>query len=109
MAKDVTGVLDDLDFGDSVPDAPTPNSINLAPIDPKRNYSQYYTPKPRYGSKGGRLGRGSVEKSERKVQFSLTCTSTQKELFYAAAKHDGRSVSNFICQAVEEYIKNHEL
>lgn len=108
MAKDVNGVLNGLDFGDSVQDNPTP-TINPAPIDPKRNYSQYYKPKPRYGSKGGRLGRGSVEKSERKVQFSLTCTSTQKDLFYKAAKNDGRSVSNFVCKAVEEYIKNHEL
>ena len=109
MAKDETGVLNGLEFGDSVQDDPTPNPINLAPIDPTRNYSQYYKPKPRYGSKGGRLGRGAVEKKERKVQFSLTCTSTQKELFYTAAKNDGRSVSNFVCKAVEEYIKNHEL
>lgn len=80
-----------------------------AEVDPTRNYSPYYIPKPKLGSKGGKLGRGSVPESERKVQFSLTCTPAQKEMFAEAAKKEKRKLPDFICIAVEEYIQNHNL
>lgn len=75
----------------------------------KRSYSPYYTPKPKKGSKGGTLGRGAVDESQRKMQFSLTCTSEQKKRFMEAAKKDKRKLPDFICMAVEEYIENHDL
>lgn len=118
------GVTDGLDFGTGTeeitqqPDATAKSAkkrkdparkITEAEIDPNRNYSPYYTPKPKLGSKGGTLGRGAVDKSERKVQFSLSCTPAQKERFMEAAKKDDRSLPNFICKAVEEYIENHNL
>lgn len=78
-------------------------------IDPNRCYSPYYTPKPKKGSKGGSLGRGPVDASERKVQFSLTCTPAQKKRFMEAAQNDKRKLPEFICTAVEEYIENHNL
>ena len=78
-------------------------------IDSNRSYSPYYTPKPKKGSKGGILGRGAVDESQRKIQVSLTCTSAQKERFAQAAKKDKRKLPDFICIAVEEYIKNHRL
>ena len=80
-----------------------------AEVDPNRNYSPYYTPKPKLGTKGGTLGRGAVPKEERKVQFSLTCTPAQKERFKEAAQKDHRKLPDFICLAVEEYIENHNL
>lgn len=85
------------------------NKIIKATIDPNRNYSPYYTPKPKLGTKGGTLGRGAVPEEERKVQFSLTCTPAQKERFKEAAQKDHRKLPDFICLAVEEYIKNHNL
>lgn len=86
------------------------NTENVAAeIDPNRNYSPYYTPKPKLGTKGGTLGRGAVSEEERKVQFSLTCTPAQKERFKEAAQKDHRKLPDFICLAVEEYIENHNL
>lgn len=84
-------------------------NILAAEIDPNRNYSPYYTPKPKLGSKGGVLGRGAVDKSKRKVQFSLTCTPDQKKRFSEAAKKEKRKLPDFICLAVEEYMENHDL
>ncbi len=80
-----------------------------AEVDPNRTYSQYYKPRPQLGSRGGVLGRGAVPKSERKIQFSMTCTQPQKERFADAAQKVGRTLPNFICTAVEEYIENHKL
>ena len=122
-------VADGLDFGNEVeetivskenapseplstqkpPKAPAKKVVEEAEIDPTRNYSPYYTPKPKKGSKGGTLGRGAVDAEERKVQFSLTCTPAQKQMFADAAKKDRRKLPDFICIAVEEYIKNHGL
>ena len=48
-------------------------------------------------------------KSERKIQFSMTCTQLQKERFAEAAQKVSRTLPNFICIAVEEYIENHNL
>lgn len=90
--------------------APEQKSVIIkAKVDPNRYYSPYYTPKPKLGSKGGTLGRGAVDKSERKVQFSLTCTPTQKKIFSEAAKKEKRKLPDFICLAVEEYIERHNL
>ena len=119
------GVTDGLDFGmeeeiraevvEQPIEIPKPQKKapakkpTVAEVDPKRNYSPYYTPKPKLGSKGGVLGRGAVSETERKVQFSLTCTPTQKERFMEAAQKDHRKLPDFICLAVEEYIENHNL
>lgn len=126
--NDSFGVTDGLDFGMEAEEtteevveqhAATPKQPKKAPakkatatkaeVDPNRDYSPYYTPKPKLGSKGGTLGRGAVDKSERKVQFSLTCTPAQKEMFSEAAKKEKRKLPDFICLAVEEYIENHNL
>lgn len=74
-----------------------------------RCYSKYYTPKPKTGVRGGTIGRGPVDPSKRKVQFPVTCTPSEKELFLRAAEADGRRMPDFICHAVKEYIKNHNL
>lgn len=115
------GVADGLDFGTEVneteieekvitPTPPKKKKVTInSEIDPSRNYNKYYTPKPKVGSKGGKLGRGSVDEKERKVQFSLTCTKDQKERFTEASKTEHRKLPEFICLAVEEYIKNHNL
>lgn len=115
------GVADGLDFGTEVNETEAEEKV-ISPtstknkkiaietdIDPSRNYNKYYTPKPKIGSKGGKLGRGSVDEKERKVQFSLTCTKDQKERFTEASKKEQRKLPEFICLAVEEYIKNHNL
>jgi|GEM_PF-1988855 hypothetical protein len=125
--NDTFGVTDGLDFGMEVEEiaeevveqpveatkpqkkAPAKKAPTKAEVDPNRAYSPYYTPKPKLGSKGGTLGRGAVDKSERKVQFSLTCTPAQKEMFSEAAKKEKRKLPDFICLAVEEYIENHNL
>ena len=107
---DLSHVANGFDYGDHVEDSSDYNSENKkASIDPNRCYSPYYTPKPKLGSKGGILGRGAVDKSERKVQFSVTCTPDQKKNFQEAAKKDGRSLPNFVCKAIEEYIYNNNL
>lgn len=111
--KESQGVADGLDYsGDNAEESNTSEqepTEKRTDIDPNRNYSPYYTPKPKKGSRGGTLGRGAVDASDRKVQFSLTCTPYQKELFSEAAKKDHRKLPDFICVAVEEYIKNHGL
>lgn len=120
------GVADGLDFGADIEETVTieepttkaepkpqqktkPAKTETAEIDPNRCYSKYYSPKPKKGSKGGTLGRGSVDEKERKVQFSLTCTPAQKERFIEASQKDHRKLPDFICVAVEEYIENHGL
>lgn len=85
------------------------NLDTTANVDPTRSYSKYYKPKPRKGARGGTLGRGPVSEENRKTQFSLTCTKQQRARFQEAAKNENRNLSNFICLAVEEYIKNHDL
>ena len=122
--KNEFGVADGLDFGNevdenvdepvvetptTVPEKKKKTTVKKAEIDPDRNYSKYYTPKPKKGTKGGTLGRGSVAEKERKVQFSLTCTPAQKQRFIEASEKEYRKLPDFICLAVEEYIKNHNL
>lgn len=125
------GVTDGLDFSSDSADYDDPidnvhrngltNSVDLdtstvsdipvsnTEIDPNRNYSIYYNPRPKLGSKGKPLGRGAVKESERKIQFSVTCTPAQKEAYKEAAKKDRRKLPDFICMAIEEYIENHNL
>ncbi len=114
--EELTGVADGLDFTGDTEDVEeeavnktSAGKTEKVEIDPNRSYSPYYKPKPKKGSKGGTLGRGAVEESNRKIQFSLTCTLTQKERFAEAAKKDRRKLPDFICMAVEEYIENHNL
>lgn len=115
--KELSGVADGIDFTSDIKDIEEATDENddsvketkKVKIDSNRSYSPYYTPKPKKGSKGGTLGRGAVEESNRKIQFSLTCTLTQKERFAEAAKKDKRKLPDFICMAVEEYIENHNL
>lgn len=78
-------------------------------IDPTRNYSKYYKPHPKVGSKGGTLGRGKIPSSERKIQFSVSCTAEQKARYMEAAKNDNRKLPDLVNRAIEEYIENHNL
>jgi hypothetical protein len=105
---------DNLQTNSTEPATPTENNVNKrnttpTKVDPNRYYSKYYTPKPSLGEKGGVMGRKSVPKSERRIQFSVTCTPAQKEQFKEAAKKDKRRFTDFICLALEEYIENHNL
>ncbi len=74
-----------------------------------RSYSKYYTPQPKRGKKGGVIGHPPVSDEERKIQFSVSCTQSQKEQYQAAAKKDGRKLPDFVNKAVQEYIENHGL
>lgn len=109
------GVADGLDFNTEtnvsgqIVSEPMPIQTTDTRTVPVRSYSKYYTPKPKKGSKGSTLGRGSIDEKERKVQFSLTCTSAQKERFQKAAKKAQRKLPEFICIAVEEYIEKNNL
>lgn len=106
--KSKLGVADGFSFDNKNKQNSSAKAVTKpAEIDPNRKYSKYYTPKPKTGSKGGTLGRGAVD--ERKIQFSVTCTQAQKELFKEAAKKDHRRLPEFICLAIEEYIENHNL
>lgn len=100
--------FDNIEGADEQNKAPSEDA-SKAKIDPNRCYSPYYTPRPKLGAKGGTLGRGAVAQSERKEQFSLTCTPAQKEKFKEAAKKEKRKLPEFICIAVEEYIEKHKL
>ena len=129
-SKNSYGVADDISFDseseniDTQPDnlqtsstesaTPTENSVKKrkttpTKVDPNRHYSKYYTPTPSIGEKGGVMGRRAIPESERKIQFSVTCTPAQKEQFKEAAKKDKRRFADFICVALEEYIENHNL
>lgn len=114
--EELSGVADGFDFTGDTEDVEeeaanktSAGKTEKVEIDPNRSYSPYYRPKPKKGSKGGTLGRGAVDESQRKIQFSLTCTSSQKERFAQAAKKEKRKLPDFICMAVEEYIENHGL
>lgn len=105
---------DNLQTSSTEPATPTENNVNKrnttpTKVDPNRYYSKYYTPKPRLGEKGGVMGRGAVSESERRIQFSVTCTPEEKELYKNAAKKDDRSFPDFIRKALKEYIENHNL
>lgn len=72
-------------------------------------YNKYYRPHPQKGSKGGDLGRRIVPASERKIQFSVTCTPDEKERYVKAAQQDHRKLPDLVTTALDEYIKNHKL
>ena len=74
-----------------------------------RSYSKYYTPQPKRGKKGGVIGHPPVNDEDRKIQFSVSCTQSQKEQYQEAAKKDGRKLPDFVNRAIQEYIKNHGL
>lgn len=78
-------------------------------IDPNRSYTPNYKPRPKKGPNGGVMGRGAIPDSERKIQFSISCTVSQKEAFIEAARKSKRSLPNFICFAAEEYMEEHGL
>ncbi len=80
-----------------------------AEIDPNRVYSPYYMPRPKKGVHGGTIGRASVPADKRKIQFTMTCSPAQKELFMEIAKKEKRKLSEFICYAVECYIEHSNL
>lgn len=114
------GVAEGIDFNFKTPEPETKakesdakvkktSKLTDAEIDPNRTYSPYYTPKPKKGVHGGTIGRASVPAEERKIQFTMTCSPAQKELFKAVAKKEKRKLSDFICYAVEYYIENNNL
>ena len=74
-----------------------------------RTYSKYYTPQPKLGKKGGVIGHPPVNDEDRKIQFSVSCTQSQKEQYQAAAKKDGRKLPDFVNRALQEYIEKHGL
>lgn len=74
-----------------------------------RTYSKYYTPKPKKGARGGTLGRGPVNEKDRIIQFSVSCTAKQKERYKKAAAKEGTRFPDFINNAIQEYIENHDL
>lgn len=72
-------------------------------------YKKYYKPHPKKGKRGGDLGRPLVDVSIRKVQFSITCTPSDKNRFQEAAKKDHRKLPDFVKNALDEYIERHHL
>ena len=85
------------------------NDLASLAIDPDRAYSKYYSPHPKKGKLGGVLGRPSVEKSSKKIQFSVTCTPSQKETYMEYAKNTGRTLPSLIILALDEYIESHKI
>ena len=80
-----------------------------APVDPNRVYTPGYNPTPKIGPNGEYVGRREVPAAERKIQFSVSCTESQKAAFSEAARKSGRTLAGFACFAIEEYMRTHEL
>nr|DAT56813.1 MAG TPA: hypothetical protein [Bacteriophage sp.]DAW42555.1 MAG TPA: hypothetical protein [Bacteriophage sp.] len=80
-----------------------------APVDPNRVYTPGYNPTPKIGPNGGYVGRREVPAAERKIQFSVSCTESQKAAFSEAARKSGRTLAGFACFAIEEYMRTHDL
>ena len=80
-----------------------------APVDPNRVYTPGYNPTPKIGPNGGYVGRREVPAAERKIQFSVSCTESQKAAFSEAARKSGRTLAGFACFAIEEYMRRHDL
>ena len=57
----------------------------------------------------GYVGRREVPAAERKIQFSVSCTESQKAAFSEAARKSGRTLAGFACFAIEEYMRTHDL
>lgn len=79
------------------------------PVDPNRTYTPGYNPTPKVGPNGGYVGRREVSAAERKIQFSVSCTESQKAAFSEAARKSGRTLAGFACFAIEEYMRTHNL
>lgn len=122
--KETFGITDDLEFGiDNWPSAeenagqlevtPTAKKATLklkdVEPDPDRIYTPYYKPRPKEGPCGGKIGRGAVPDEKRIIQFTMSCTKNQKQRFMDAAEKENRRLPNFICNAVEYYIKKNGL
>lgn len=122
--KETFGIVDDLEFGiDNWPQ--TEENVGLpetmpavkktvlklkdVEIDPNRIYTPYYKPRPKEGPCGGKIGRGAVPDEKRIIQFTMSCTKNQKQRFMDAAEKENRRLPNFICNAVEDYIRRNGL
>jgi len=115
------GVADGFDFETEMDENPAEEvsksvkSQNKPPKEPPivksdgRTYSKYYTPQPKRGKKGGVIGHPPVNDEDRKIQFSVSCTQSQKEQYQAAARKDGRKLPDLVNRALLEYIENHGL
>ena len=86
----------------------TKNPKNTA-VDTERNYSVYYTPKPKTGKRGGVIGHPPVTAEMRRKPVSFYCSDIDKQRYLEAAKKDGRKFPDFVNKALEEYIENHNL
>lgn len=100
----------------------TPEAENIKPAEPpkpkkakntteetERNYSVYYTPKPKTGKRGGVIGHPPVTAEMRRKPVSFYCSDIDKQRYLEAAKKDGRKFPDFVNKALEEYIENHNL
>lgn len=111
------GVTAGIDFTDTseveIPDIqPTAEKKSVfvsVPVDPNRVYTPGYNPTPKVGPNGGYVGRREVSAAERKIQFSVSCTESQKAAFSEAARKSGRTLAGFACFAIEEYMRTHNL
>ena len=109
---DVTAGIDFTDTSEAeIPDIqPEKKSVFVSvPVDPSRTYTPGYNPTPKVGPNGGYVGRGEVPAAERKIQFSVSCTESQKAAFSEAARKSGRTLAGFACFAIEEYMRTHDL
>lgn len=122
--KETFGIADDIEFDiehwppaeentsqpETVPTAQKQvMKLKDADIDPGRDYTPYYKPRPKTGPCGGKIGRGAVPIEKRIIQFTMSCTKEQKQRFMEAAEKENRRLPNFICNAVEDYIKRNGL
>lgn len=108
---DVTAGIDFTDTSEvEIPTITEKKSVFVsAPVDPNRVYTPGYNPTPKIGPNGGYVGRREVPAAERKIQFSVSCTESQKAAFSEAARKSGRTLAGFACFAIEEYMRTHDL
>jgi hypothetical protein len=110
---DVTAGIDFADTGEteipSIQPVEKKSVFVSAPVDPNRVYTPGYNPTPKIGPNGGYVGRREVPAAERKIQFSVSCTESQKAAFSEAARKSGRTLAGFACFAIEEYMRTHDL
>lgn len=110
---DVTAGIDFTDTSEaeipSIQPAEKKSVFVSAPVDPNRVYTPGYNPTPKIGPNGRYVGRREVPAAERKIQFSVSCTESQKAAFSEAARKSGRTLAGFACFAIEEYMRTHDL
>lgn len=107
-----SGVAEGIDFSgedDYSIDLPTLEKKAVPPNDtePSQGPKKYYIPKPKSGSRGGRLGR--PPKAEVRERFTVYCTSEEKQIYAAAAEKEGRKLQDFIQHALKKYIEENNL